>query len=79
MDMMSNVVIAWQWLQMATVAQMAILTGNTNYNLAFYEGKVHTMQFYFKYELPRVMSCEHTLKRDEVLTIVKEGQKVFAE
>ena len=79
MDMMSNVVIAWQWLQMATVAQMAILTGNTNYNLAFYEGKVHTMQFYFKYELPRVISCEHTLKRDEVLTIVKEGQKVFAE
>jgi len=77
MDMMSNVVIAWQWLQMATVAKTALVTGNTKYDVSFYEGKVHTMRFYFKYELPRILGCEQTLKSSEVLTIIKETEDVF--
>mgnify|MGYP000477632252 CR=1 FL=1 len=53
MDYMSTIVIGWQWLKMATVAKNALLTGNKTQTEAFYEAKVHTMKFFFKYEMPK--------------------------
>ena len=78
MEMMSTVVIAWQWLKMATVAKTALVTGKTVFSTDFYEDKIFTMRFYFKYELPKIAACKITLMHDESLTIVEENQKVLA-
>ncbi len=78
MDFMSTVVHAWQWLKMATVAKTALVTDNKTFDAAFYENKIHTMRFYFKYELPKISSCKTTLLNDETLTIPEEHQSVLA-
>ncbi len=72
MEMFSTIVIAWQWLVMATAAKKALLSGNGQRSADFYEGQVHTMKFYFKYELTKTSGLAETLLSDEVLTIVKE-------
>ena len=78
MEQMSTVVIAWQWLKMATVAKTALVTGKTTYEASFYESKIHTMQFYFKHELPKTVAAKATLMRPECLTIMEKNEMVFS-
>jgi len=54
MKMMSNVVIAYQWLQMGLAAQVALDGDQKDYTDEFYKGKITTMKFYYKYELPMI-------------------------
>ncbi len=77
MEMTSNVVIAYQWLKMAVKAKEIMVTGTSKFSQEFYEGKIHTMKFFFKYELPRVDSCKTTIMNAEKLTLADLGEKVF--
>ena len=76
MDFTSTLIIAWQWLEMATAAKQALVTGNTIRSTAFYEGQIHTMRYYFKYEVPKVIGLAETLLSEEVLTIMEESETV---
>lgn len=69
MDMASHVVIAWQWLKQALVAQHCLGTGDfSRQSQAFYEGRLHTMRFFFRYELPHAAACAKTLMDADWLT-----------
>jgi butyryl-CoA dehydrogenase len=75
MEQLSYVVLGWQWLKQATVAHIAIQTGNfANQTAEFYEGKVHTMKFFFRYELPHAAACSKTLLDPEYLTNLKNKE-----
>ena len=75
LEMFGIVVVAWQWLKQAVVAQETLLTQNPQGDeLAFYEGKLHTMKFYFHYEVPKTLGLAVRLKDPEVLTIVTEKE-----
>jgi butyryl-CoA dehydrogenase len=69
MEFASTLVIAWQWLKMGTVAQEAIKNGNSS---DFYKGKLHTMEFYFNYEVPKMVGLAETMKSEAFLTIGDE-------
>jgi butyryl-CoA dehydrogenase len=69
MEHVSYVVIAWQWLKMAATAQEILVKGQfTQVPKAFYEGKVHTMRFFFRYELPHADACAATMMDTAYLT-----------
>jgi alkylation response protein AidB-like acyl-CoA dehydrogenase len=71
LEMMSYSVIGWQWLKMAVKAAEIIKSGDITTNkTAFYEGKIHTCQFYFKYEMPHATACAATLQDEADLTFV---------
>jgi alkylation response protein AidB-like acyl-CoA dehydrogenase len=75
LEMFGIVVVAWQWLKQAVVARQALLTQNPQGDdLAFYEGKIHTMKFYFHYEVPKTLGLAVRLKDTEVLTIISEKE-----
>ena len=75
LELFGIVVIAWQWLKQAVVARQALLTQNPQGDdLAFYEGKIHTMKFFFHYEVPKTLGLSVRLKDTEVLTIVSEKE-----
>ncbi len=78
MELMSTVTIAWQWLHMATIAKTSLVTGNTHLSTEFYENKIHTMKFYFKYELPKIKGHMETLKHQDSLTILEENKTILA-
>ncbi|HKK79383.1 MAG TPA: acyl-CoA dehydrogenase, partial [Phaeodactylibacter sp.] len=76
MQFMSTVVVAWQWLKMGTAAKQAMVTGDDTYGTAFLEGKVHTLKFFYKYELSKVDSLADILMDGEVLTILEEKELI---
>ncbi|MEM8906961.1 MAG: acyl-CoA dehydrogenase, partial [Bacteroidota bacterium] len=76
MEFFSNIVIAWQWLEIATQSKEALVTGKTDHNEAFYESKIHAMRFFFKYELVKTLSLAEALMDEEMLTLPTE-KKVF--
>lgn len=78
MDFFGTIVIGWQWLKLATQAKQALVTGQLAYPASFYESKIHTMQFYFKYEMSRVNGLADTLMDEQVLTIPSE-KEIFVE
>lgn len=72
-QMFSLVAIAWQWLKQGIVANAAIQAGNkSDEELTFYEGKIHTMRFFFVYELPMIKALAATITSEENLTVLRE-------
>jgi hypothetical protein len=77
MEFFGNIVIGWLWLEMATKAQIALASGDTRYTGDFFNGKIHAMKFYFKYELPKTTALAEVLMNKEVLTVAADT-KMFA-
>lgn len=72
LEMMSYTVIGWQWLKMAIKAAEILKHGNiTESKKAFYDGKIQTAAFFFKYEMPHAAACAAVLLSDTELTSVK--------
>lgn len=76
MEFTSTIVIGWQWLKMAIVAKNALVTGNTPFGNAFYESKIHTMKFYYRYEMPKTLGLMQSLMDTEQLTIASEKEVI---
>lgn len=76
MEYTSTVVIAWQWLKQAVIAQHALVTGTGTFTSDFYEAKLLTMRFYFKYELPKTTGLAESLMHAESITILKEKELI---
>ena len=76
MEFLSHVVIGWLWLDIALHAQRNIQDGDQTRSKAFYDSKIHTMKFYFKYELTKTSSLAESLMHPDVLTI-KSKKEVF--
>ncbi len=75
LELFGIVVVAWQWLKQAIVAKQTLLTQNPQGDdLTFYEGKIHTMKFFYHYEVPKTLGLAVRLKDPEVLTIVSEKE-----
>jgi butyryl-CoA dehydrogenase len=78
MEQLSYVVIGWQWLKMATIACKQLQSsGFTNQSKEFYEGKLHTMKFFFRYELPHAEACAKTLLDADFLTNLKSAKSLI--
>ena len=69
MDMFSTIIIGWQWLKMAAKSKESLVTGKGNYSEAFYEGKVHTMKFFYKYEMGRTRGLAKIIQDQKDLTL----------
>lgn len=52
LDMFSTLVVAWQLLERASVAKEALDNGSEE--KAFYQGKIHTAEYWFASEVPRI-------------------------
>jgi alkylation response protein AidB-like acyl-CoA dehydrogenase len=71
MEMMGYVVVGWQWLKQAVVAHEQLQNNSKVQTGAFYEGVIHTMKFYYRYELPHAQACAKTILDPEYLTQLK--------
>lgn len=74
MEFFGLVVVAWQWLKQGVVAKQALLGGHDD--RTFLESKLHTMKFFFHYELPKTLGLTARLLDDTMLTLVPEAEEV---
>jgi len=72
MEMAGYIVIGWQWLKQAVTAAEKIAKKDfRSHTDVFYQSKIHTMEFFFHYELPHTLACEKTLFNTSQLTHIK--------
>jgi butyryl-CoA dehydrogenase len=78
MEMASLVVVAWLWLKMAVVAKQKLVSGGLGEEeQRFYESKVHTMRFFFHYELPKTKWLATRLTDEVFLTLPEEKEVII--
>ena len=53
------------------------IASNIKYSQDFYESKIHTMKFYFKYEVPKTVSLALSLMDDGILTIKQDKEYIL--
>jgi len=69
MDFFGTIVIGWQWLKTATTANQLLKDKSGNHTNEFYESKIHTMKFFYTYEMTRTRGLAKTIMNTEELTI----------
>ncbi len=73
MELSGYIVIGWQWLKQALAAAKKLAAKDFQTQTeAFYTSKLHTMEFYFLYELPHADACKETLLNNRQLTLLKQ-------
>lgn len=72
MEYFSTLVVAWQWLKMSVAAKQLSITGAANFTEDYLEGVLHTMRFYFTYEVPKMDGLAVIIRNEEELTLLKE-------
>ena len=77
MEYMSTVVLGWLWLEMAVDAKNQLENSDRKYSETFYESKIHTMKFYFKYEVPKTNALAESLMNAEVVTIKTDKEYII--
>jgi alkylation response protein AidB-like acyl-CoA dehydrogenase len=78
MELFGIVTVAWQWLKQGVAARKALLTHSPGGEEAdFYESKLHTMKYYFHYEIPKTSGLAQRLLDTEVLTIATGREVVL--
>ncbi len=70
MELAGITAVAWQWLKQGVVVQQKLAEGDSE----FYNSKMETLKFYFKYELPKTIALAESLLNDDVVTIKGERE-----
>ena len=74
LELFGMVVIAWQWLRQATVAQRALPIANADDDRNFYQGKLATARYFFEYELVKRRALVRRLQSDNRVTVTMQGE-----
>jgi alkylation response protein AidB-like acyl-CoA dehydrogenase len=61
--------IAWQWLLQALAAQKALSKNSAGAEADFYQGKIYTFRYFFKYELPKIEGLAKRLLDADGMTV----------
>lgn len=77
MEFFGTIIIGWQWLKIAVKAKQSLLTGDNSHKADFFQSKIHTMKFFYKYEMPRTTGLAEILTDETLLTLPSE-EEVFA-
>ena len=68
LELAGIIVIAWQWLRQATVAQLALPAAHPA-DQNFYRGKLMAAQYFYEYELVKVSGLARRLQSTNAVTV----------
>lgn len=77
MEYFSTMVVAWQWLKMGVKAQEMLDAADASYSEDFLNSKIHTMRFFFHYELPATAGLKEIIMNPEMLTLQTEKEVII--
>ena len=69
LELFGIVTIAWQWLVQGIKAEGALQAGATGDDADFYQGKIHTLRYFYEYELVKVDSLMKRLLSEDNVTV----------
>ncbi len=62
MELFGHLLVGWQWLKMGLTAAQQLTAQSGALSDEFYRAQLETMQFYYKYEMPKILAGVETLK-----------------
>ncbi len=74
LELFGIVVIAWQWLRQATVANQALPDATADDDRNFYRGKLATARYFFEYELVKRHALVQRLQSENPVTVAMQGE-----
>ncbi len=77
MELMGITLVSWQWLKQGISAKQSLIRGVQGVEAEFYLSKLHTMRFFFHYEIPKTLGLEHRLKDVTMLTLATHEDTVL--
>ncbi len=69
LELFGIVVVAWQWLAQGLAASKGLDGPCSDASRRFYEGKLHTMRYFFHYEMPKINGLAARLMESDDLTV----------
>lgn len=69
LEFFGTVAVAWQWLVQGTAARRGLEHGCSDVNKQFYEGKLHTMRYFYHYEVPKICGLASRLMESDGMTV----------
>ena len=69
LDFFGIIAVAWQWLIQGIAAQKGLNSVGSDAEKSFYKGKLHTMKYFFHYELPKIHGLAARLLEADGLTV----------
>ena len=69
LELTGIVAIAWQWLIQAMGAHTALEKGCKPKEERFYQGKLFTFRYFFRYELPKTLGLAQRLMDNDPITM----------
>ena len=69
LELFGIVTIAWQWLLQGIKAEKALQKGATGDDADFYQGKIHTLRYFYEYELVKIDSLMKRLLSEDNVTV----------
>ncbi len=69
LELFGIVTIAWQWLVQGIKAEEALQAGVVGDDANFYQGKIHTLRYFYEYELVKVDSLMKRLLSGDNVTV----------
>ncbi len=76
MEFFGTIILGWQWLKIAVSAKNILTNEKKDQPDLFYKGKIHTMKFFFTYEMVKTKALAKTLMNEEELT-TKVSHEIF--
>ena len=72
MEAIGSIIVAWQWLKIGISVSTELQSSNSAFSESMLKNKLHTMRFFYKYELGRNKSIFKIIQSDEVLTLAED-------
>jgi len=69
LEFFGTAVIGWQWLKQGLALPEQLETLPESPEKDFYTGKIHTLAYFFEYELPKTLALEIRLKSENRVTL----------
>ena len=76
LELFSILVISWQWLKMAAKAEELKAAGSKKYSQEFLASKLHTIHYFFEYELPKTEGLFTRLKSKNRVTVSAKATEI---
>lgn len=77
MEYFSTVCVAWQWLKMGLEAYHLKNLGNSNFTDDFLDSKIHTMKYFFHYELAATSGLKDIIMDPTMLTLTTKNEVII--
>lgn len=75
MEFFSIILMSWTWLDLGVNASNDLTNGG-NYSKDFYESKLHTLKYFYTYELSKTTSLAEIIMNTEHITVKKETEPI---